>query len=236
MRTAPAAPLGAGCGTWLDRCHAYPNKEGGMNIEFLSTVAVITRDLPASRKVYLDALGGGEYLHSEQVAGCKSFGIWPLSQAAEACFGTPKWPAKRPVPQISIEFDVPNADAVGPGRASSSKLATSCCTQRARSRGVRRWPGCSLRRARSSGFRTSLCSTTKTRLTGNATRSMDATSISSPPARVSDCAESAARQAGSPSPQAPELNEALDSALWGFVVVISEGLRGRPTAWLADKA
>jgi len=89
-----------------------------MNIEFLSTVAVITPDPPASRKLYLDALGlplgGEEYLHSEQVAGCKSFGIWPLSQAAEACFGTPKWPAERPVPQISIEFDVPNAAAVGP--------------------------------------------------------------------------------------------------------------------------
>jgi hypothetical protein len=27
---------------------------------------------------------GGDYLHSEQIAGCKSFGIWPLSQAAEA--------------------------------------------------------------------------------------------------------------------------------------------------------
>jgi hypothetical protein len=57
-------------------------------------------------------LEGDEYLHSEQVAGCKSFGIWPLSQAAEACFGTPEWPVERPVPQVSVEFDVANADAV----------------------------------------------------------------------------------------------------------------------------
>jgi catechol 2,3-dioxygenase-like lactoylglutathione lyase family enzyme len=89
-----------------------------MNIEFLSTVALITPDLPASRKLYVDALGlplgGSEYLHSEQITGCKSFGIWPLSQAAEACFGTPQWPAERPVPQISIEFDVADAAAVGP--------------------------------------------------------------------------------------------------------------------------
>jgi len=89
-----------------------------MNIEFLSTVAVITPDPAASRKLYLDALGlalgGGEYLHSERVAGCKSFGVWPLSQAAEACFGTPHWPAERPVPQISIEFDVANAASVDP--------------------------------------------------------------------------------------------------------------------------
>src|ERR1019366_8608012 len=48
------------------------------------------------------------------IAGCKSFGIWPLSQAAEACFGTSQWPADRPVPQVSIEFDVADAAAVGP--------------------------------------------------------------------------------------------------------------------------
>src|SRR6201993_1106708 len=87
-----------------------------MNIEFLSTVAVITPDPPASRKLYLETiglpLGGDEYLHSEQGAGCKSFGIWPLSQAAEACFGTPQWPAGRPTPQISLEFDVGDAAAV----------------------------------------------------------------------------------------------------------------------------
>ena len=90
-----------------------------MNIEFLSTVAVITPDPPASRELYLDALGlpleGDEYLHTEQVAGCKSFGIWPLSQAAEACFGTSQWPAERVVPQISIEFDVANVAEVTQG-------------------------------------------------------------------------------------------------------------------------
>jgi catechol 2,3-dioxygenase-like lactoylglutathione lyase family enzyme len=91
-----------------------------VNIEFLSTVAVIAPDPPASRALYVDALGlslegqGNDYHHSEQIAGCKSFGIWPLSQAAEACFGTPLWPAERPVPQVSIEFDVADATAVGP--------------------------------------------------------------------------------------------------------------------------
>jgi catechol 2,3-dioxygenase-like lactoylglutathione lyase family enzyme len=90
-----------------------------MNIEFLATVAVIAPDPAASRKLYVDTLGlpldgQGDYCHSEQIAGCKSFGIWPLAQAAEACFGTPQWPAERPVPQISIEFDVADAEAVGP--------------------------------------------------------------------------------------------------------------------------
>ena len=90
-----------------------------MEIEFLSTVAVISSDPPASRTLYLDALGlplqgAGDdaYLHSESIGGCKSFGVWPLAQAAEACFGSPRWPADRPVPQVSIEFDVADPAAV----------------------------------------------------------------------------------------------------------------------------
>jgi catechol 2,3-dioxygenase-like lactoylglutathione lyase family enzyme len=89
-----------------------------MEIEFLSTIAVITPDPPASRSLYIDALGlalesgGGEYWHSERINGCKHFGIWPLSQAAEACFGTTQWPTERQLPQVSIEFDVADAAAV----------------------------------------------------------------------------------------------------------------------------
>ncbi len=91
-----------------------------MNIEFLATVAVIAPDPVNSRNLYVEALGlplqgeGDGYYHSEQIAGCKSFGIWPLSQAAQACFGTDQWPAGRPVPQVSIEFDVADAAAVDP--------------------------------------------------------------------------------------------------------------------------
>jgi catechol 2,3-dioxygenase-like lactoylglutathione lyase family enzyme len=90
-----------------------------MKIEFLSSVAVIAPDPPASRKLYVDSLGlpleshgDDEYFHSEQIPGCKHFGVWPLSQAAEACFGTAQWPAERPVPQVSVEFDVADAAAV----------------------------------------------------------------------------------------------------------------------------
>jgi hypothetical protein len=91
-----------------------------MNIEFLATVAVIAADPMNSRKLYVEALGlplqgeGDGYHHSEQIAGCQSFGIWPLSQAAQACFGTDQWPAERPVPQVSIEFDVASAATVVP--------------------------------------------------------------------------------------------------------------------------
>ena len=88
-----------------------------MKVDFLATIAVITPDPPASRALYRDALGvhldgEGDYIHTEQLAGCRHFGVWPLSQAAEACFGTAVWPADRPVPQVSIEFDVASPAAV----------------------------------------------------------------------------------------------------------------------------
>jgi catechol 2,3-dioxygenase-like lactoylglutathione lyase family enzyme len=97
-----------------------------MNVEFLSTIAVIAPDPPASRRLYIDTLGlplgsgaEGEYFHSEEVEGCKHFGVWPLHQAAQACFGTPTWPADRAVPQVSLEFDVADPDAV---RAAAQEL------------------------------------------------------------------------------------------------------------------
>jgi catechol 2,3-dioxygenase-like lactoylglutathione lyase family enzyme len=89
-----------------------------MDVRFITSVAVITPDPSTSRALYVDALGlplaeeGDGYLHSEAIEGCKSFGIWPLAQAAQACFGTPDWPAERPVPQTSVEFEVADAGAV----------------------------------------------------------------------------------------------------------------------------
>jgi catechol 2,3-dioxygenase-like lactoylglutathione lyase family enzyme len=90
-----------------------------MNVQFIASMAVITPDAGASRRLYVDALGlpltaaaGDDYLHSEQIGGAKHFGVWPLAQAAQACFGTPDWPADRPVPQASVEFEVHDADAV----------------------------------------------------------------------------------------------------------------------------
>ncbi len=89
-----------------------------MEVQFISSVAVITPDPKLSRALYMDALGlpltaeDDGYLHSEDIDGCKSFGVWPLTQAGQACFGTPHWPADRPVPQASVEFEVENANAV----------------------------------------------------------------------------------------------------------------------------
>jgi catechol 2,3-dioxygenase-like lactoylglutathione lyase family enzyme len=90
-----------------------------MQIEFISSFAVITPDSPGSRRLYVDALGlpltaadGDDYLHSEGIGGAKHFGVWPLAQVAQACFGTPDWPSDRPVPQASVEFEVEDAAAV----------------------------------------------------------------------------------------------------------------------------
>ena len=91
-----------------------------MNIEFLATVALISPDPGNSRELYVENLGlplqgeGDGYYHSEQIAGCKSFGIWPLSQAAKSCFGVDQWPSDRPVPQVGIEFDTADAAGVAP--------------------------------------------------------------------------------------------------------------------------
>ena len=92
-----------------------------MNVQFIASMAVITPDPDASRSLYVDALGlpltaaeGDDYLHSEQIGGAKHFGVWPLAQAAQACFGTADWPAGRPVPQASVEFEVEDPGAVQP--------------------------------------------------------------------------------------------------------------------------
>jgi catechol 2,3-dioxygenase-like lactoylglutathione lyase family enzyme len=89
-----------------------------MNVLFIASVAVITADPPQSRELYIDALGlplqgeGDGYYSSGSIRGSKHFGLWPLSQAAEACFGTSEWPADRVRPQASIEFEVEDAEAV----------------------------------------------------------------------------------------------------------------------------
>jgi len=92
-----------------------------MDVKFIASFAVITPDPAESRKHYVGALGlplsageGDDYLHSEKVDGAKHFGVWPLRQAAQACFGSAAWPNDRPVPQASVEFEVESAEAVQP--------------------------------------------------------------------------------------------------------------------------
>jgi catechol 2,3-dioxygenase-like lactoylglutathione lyase family enzyme len=94
-----------------------------VNVQFVASVAPITPDPVASRRLYVEVVGlpldGDDYIHSENVPGSRHFGVWPLAQAAEACFGASEWPGDRPVPQASIEFEVEDKDAV---RAAEAEL------------------------------------------------------------------------------------------------------------------
>ena len=89
-----------------------------MNVVFIASVAVVAADPPQSRKLFMDALGlplegeGDGCYSSGSIPGSKHFGVWPLLEAAQACFGTPQWPAGSLVPQASIELEVADADAV----------------------------------------------------------------------------------------------------------------------------
>jgi catechol 2,3-dioxygenase-like lactoylglutathione lyase family enzyme len=83
-----------------------------MDVQFVTSIAPIVRDAEASRAFYADDLGlgfegqEGDYAFTHELEGTKHFGLWPLSEAANACFGTAEWPADIPVPQASIEFEV----------------------------------------------------------------------------------------------------------------------------------
>jgi catechol 2,3-dioxygenase-like lactoylglutathione lyase family enzyme len=88
-----------------------------MDVQFVASVAPIVRDPDASGLFYQDALGlafegeEGDYKFTNKLEGTKHFGLWPLSEAATACFGTTEWPADIPVPQASIEFEVADVAA-----------------------------------------------------------------------------------------------------------------------------
>lgn len=92
-----------------------------MDVLFVASVSVIAPDPVMSRRLYVEALGlplerlDGEYFASERIEGTRHFGVWPLREAAQACFGTDTWPADRPVPQASVEFELADADAVAEG-------------------------------------------------------------------------------------------------------------------------
>ena len=84
----------------------------GINVLFIAGFGPIVRDTTQSRKLYSEVLGipfkeeSGEYLHTEALTGAKTFALWPLSQAAQSCFGKDSWPDNVAVPQAWLEFDV----------------------------------------------------------------------------------------------------------------------------------
>lgn len=88
-----------------------------MKVDFVASFSPIVRDVPSSHAFYQEALGlsfeGGEgdYVFTERLEGVKHLGLWPLSEAAQACFGSQDWPPDIPEPQASLEFEV--ADVAG---------------------------------------------------------------------------------------------------------------------------
>lgn len=89
---------------------------GNSRILFIAGFGPIVHDTGKSRKLYNETLGipfkeeSDEYLHTEDVPGAKSFALWPLSHAAESCFGKNIWPKRIPAPQAWIEFDVESVE------------------------------------------------------------------------------------------------------------------------------
>jgi hypothetical protein len=62
--------------------------------------------------VAIEAAEDDEHVHSEHIGGSRHFGVRPLRQAAQACFGRPDWPAAYPVPQWCVEFEAQDGPAV----------------------------------------------------------------------------------------------------------------------------
>jgi catechol 2,3-dioxygenase-like lactoylglutathione lyase family enzyme len=90
-----------------------------MKIAFIAGFGPIIREADASLGFWRDGLGIGldeaapGYFTNDSMDGVKAFALWPLSQAAEATFGTDTWPDDLPAPQAWIELDVESAEAVG---------------------------------------------------------------------------------------------------------------------------
>jgi len=86
-----------------------------MKILFVAGVAAIVPDPAAARALYVDGLelplSDEEYAHTTELGGVKHFGLWPLREAALACFGRADWPSEIAVPQASIEFEVEDVAA-----------------------------------------------------------------------------------------------------------------------------
>ncbi|MGH2509158.1 MAG: glyoxalase [Ktedonobacteraceae bacterium] len=120
-----------------------------MEVKLVTSVSVISANPAASRKLYVDALGlplrrlDGEYYATEELEGSNHFGVWPLAQAAQACFGTDAWPKDHPVPQVSIEFELESAEAVDAGVRELEAKGLRCCTVPKPSHGGRSLHACS---------------------------------------------------------------------------------------------
>ncbi len=88
-----------------------------MRVLFVAGFSPIVGDPAEGRAFYRDTLGlpleevAGDYIAMDGFDGTRHLGVWPLADAAESCFGTRSWPDDVPVPQATIEFEVPDVPA-----------------------------------------------------------------------------------------------------------------------------
>ena len=86
-----------------------------MKVLFVAGFGPIVRDMDASLRFYRETIGmpleEGSDVSTEKVDGVKHFGLWPLADAAESCFGSREWPSNVAAPQGWVEFDVEDVAA-----------------------------------------------------------------------------------------------------------------------------
>ena len=92
-----------------------------VDVRFVASFSVVSAHQADDRRLFVDGLGlplgppetqpDSDYVFSEQLDGARHFGVWPLAEAAESCFGRKEWPSTHPVPQASVEFEVDDVEA-----------------------------------------------------------------------------------------------------------------------------
>lgn len=89
-----------------------------MKPAFVAGFGPIIGDAAAAHAFWRDGLGidfeepAPGYFTNDTLDGIKAFAMWPLSQAAEATFGSPEWPPDLARPQAWLELDVESPEAV----------------------------------------------------------------------------------------------------------------------------
>jgi catechol 2,3-dioxygenase-like lactoylglutathione lyase family enzyme len=89
-----------------------------VKISFVAGFGPIVTDVAESRRFWESGLGialeeaAPSYFTNDDLDGVRAFALWPLAQAAQACFGQDSWPAELPIPQAWVEFDVQSPAAV----------------------------------------------------------------------------------------------------------------------------
>ena len=98
-----------------------------MKVGFVAGFGPLIRDADAANAFWRDGLGiafeepAPGYFTNDSLDGVKAFAMWPLSQAAEATFGSPEWPEDLPAPQAWMELDVESAEAVSAASAEMTR-------------------------------------------------------------------------------------------------------------------